>query len=253
LSFKTFRLQLQDNLWNERLKFVILLCVFIIQALTSIMSVFYMEEILAMAGFEFVSPIPPSTEAVFMDFFNDQLLFYFFLMALGSMGLFANEIENGSIEFFLTRPITRTNYTLTKIITRLSILVVPFVITTIATWGYLSLVLEIIPLERVLFALIPVCLLYFYFGTVTSAFSTRFSSLTAAFSAIGIFLVQFTISTLKPIELLSPITAANIWGKILQGSESVFSVEYLSSILLLIIWVIAPLVIAVYSLNRRDL
>ncbi|MHA1973945.1 MAG: ABC transporter permease [Candidatus Hodarchaeales archaeon] len=253
MSFKNLGVQIQDNLYNERLKFVILICVMFIQALSSITSIFYMEEILAIAGFEFINPITPSTEAAFIDFFNDQLLLYLLLMALGAMGLFASEIENGSIEFYLTRPITRTNYALSKIVARLSVLVLPFIITSLVIWGYLGLVFEIIPLGRLIFALIPVVLLYLYFGCITSALSTRFSAVTSGFTAIGIFLVQFTLSSIKPIELLSPIAPANIWMKILQGTESVLSVEYFLSVFLLILWVVVPLIAAVYSFTRRDL
>lgn len=253
MSLNVFFIQLRNDLWDERFKFIILFFLFVFQVISSIISIFYMEELLGLFGLDFINPVPPTGEAAFLDFFGDQLLFGIIIIALGSMSIFASNIENGSISFSLARPISRSEYALARITARIIALVTPFFIATFVGWVYMGITFEVLPLEKLFCALIPLGLLFIYLGVTTSALSTRTSALTAGLVAIGIFIVQFTISAFKPLELLSPITLSNIWVSILTSSTIRLDQEIITKIGLLGGWILIPLILGIYSLNTRDL
>ena len=194
-----FLIQIKNDLWNERLKFLILLFLFIFQVISSIIAIFYMEELLAFFNFEFINPIPPSGEAAFLDFLNDQFIFGILIMSLGTMSIFATEIENNSISYSLTRPISRKEYSTARIIARLIALISPLILATILGWLYMALIFEIFPLDRLIGSLIFMVLLYIYLGIVTCALSTRVSALTAGLAAITIYIAQITIAICKSL------------------------------------------------------
>ncbi|MFX0174130.1 MAG: hypothetical protein ACFE9L_19795, partial [Candidatus Hodarchaeota archaeon] len=105
MSMIAFYCQLKNDLWDDRFKFTILSFLFVFQVVTSIITIFYMEDLLALFGFNSFDPIPPTGESAFLDFFGDQIFFGVLIMVLGSMNIFSGEIENGSIQFSLSRPI----------------------------------------------------------------------------------------------------------------------------------------------------
>lgn len=243
--------QIQNEFWNEKTKFLILCFLFVFQVLSSILSVFYMEELLTLFGFEFLDPIPPTSEAVFLDFFTDNLFFGILLMSLGSMNIFAGEIENGSISYSLARPISRTDYSIAKLIARLSALILPLGIASMIGWVYMALVFEIFPIERLFWSLLILVLLYAYLGIVTSTLSTRVSTLTTGLSAIALFIVQITLSAFQPIELLSPFTYVTIWRDFLLGYTVNFDDILLRSFLI-ITWILVPFILLIISIKKRD-
>ncbi|UCE12561.1 MAG: ABC transporter permease subunit [Candidatus Heimdallarchaeota archaeon] len=248
---KSFLYQLQNELWNERIKILILGFLFIFQVLSSIISIFYMEEILKLFGFEFINPAPPTGEAAFLDYFTDQLIFGLLIMSLGTMNIFSGDIENGSICYSLTRPISRTNYSIAKLVARLTALILPFVVASLIGWVYMAMMFEVFPIERLFWSLVILVLLYAYLGTVTSALSTRVSALTAGLGAIALFIVQFSLSAFKPIELLSPFTYAAIWSDFLLGSSIALDEIFLG--FALIGWILVPFIISIFSIKTRDL
>lgn len=251
MNINVFFIQLKSNLWDERYKFMILLIIFVFQVLSSIISVFYMEELLTLFGFDFISPIPPTGEAAFLDFFGDQLLFGIIIMALGTMNIFASDIENGSISFSLSRPISRSQYASAKIMARIGALITPFFIASFIGWIYMGIVFEVLPFETLLWALLPLGLFFIYLGVTTSALSTRTSALTAGLIAIGIFIIQFTISAFEPLELLSPFTFANVWIELLSNSN--MNQKIITKIGLLAGWILIPAGLAIFSFKTRDL
>jgi len=253
MNRSVFYYQLKNDLWDEWYKFVILLFLFSFQAVTSIITIFYMEDLLALFRFDFINPIPPTGEAVFIDFFGDQLFFGLLIIALGSMSIFAGEIEKGSIHFSLARPISRSQYALARILARLIALIFPFVLATLIGWIYLGVTFEIFPFEKLFWSLLLIVLFFIYLGATTSALSTRISTLTTGMSSITIFIVQFTITVFEPIELLSPFAAVNIWPDIVTSQPFKLTHELFIRIGLLSGWIIIPLLLGIYFIRTRDL
>ncbi len=252
MNLNTFVIQFKNDLWNERYKSLILLFLYLFQAITSIFSTFYMEELLALLNIEFVNPFPATGEAALIDFLGDQFLFGILIMSLGTMSIFGAEIENNSISFSLTRPISRTEYTTARMIARLIALVIPFILATLTGWVFMALVFEIFPLDRLVWSIFILVVLFIYLGSATSALSTRLPSLTAGLVTIVIFIIQLTISAFKPIELLSPFTSAALWIKFLINAP-IPDNELLIKLSLLVCWVIASFILAIYSMKTRDL
>ncbi len=252
MNLNTFIIQLKNDLWNERYKSLILLFLYLFQVITSIFSTFYMEDLLALLNIEFVNPLPATGQAAFIDFLGDQFLFGILIMSLGTMSIFAAEIENNSISFSLTRPISRTEYTTARMIARLIALIIPFILATLTGWVFMALLFETFPLDRLVCSIIILVVLFIYLGTATSALSTRLPSLTAGLVTIVIFIIQLTLSAFKPIELLSPFTSAALWIAFLVNAP-IPDNEMLIKLFLLVCWVIASFVLAIYSMKTRDL
>ncbi len=252
MSFHTLLIQFKNDLWNERLKFLILLILFIFQVISSIISIFYMEELLALFNIEFINPIAPTGEAAFLDYFNDQFIFGILIMSLGTMNIYAAEIENSSISYSLTRPISRTKYTVARFVARITALILPFIIATFIGWIYMAIFFDFFSLDRLLLSLSILVLLFIYLGTITSALSTRLSAFTSGLGAIALFVVQFTISAFKPIELLSPLISATLWSQFLLNVSVPFN-EIILKLLLLGGWILVPFLLTIYSMKTRDL
>jgi len=252
MNIPIFLAQFKHDLWNEKLKFLILFLLFTFQVLASIISIFYLEELLTLFSLDFINPTPSSGAAAFLDYFADQFFFGILIISLGTMNVFASEIENGSICFSLTRPISRSEYTISRLTARLIGLILPFLLATFVGWVYMGLFFELFPITTLLFAIIPLVLLFIYVGVVTSVLSSRTSSLTAGLATIAIIIVQFTISAFKPIELLSPFTLASFWSEILSSSVS-FDLDHFLKLVCLIVWSTVPFILTINSMKTRDL
>lgn len=246
-----FILQLKNDLWNERLKFIILLVLFMFQVIVSITTIFYLEDILALLNIEWINPIPLTGEAAFADFLGDQMLFGILIMTLGTMNIFAAEIDNKSISYSLTRPISRTEYSIARLVARLSALILPLVIATLVGWVFMALIFEIFPLDRLILSIFFIVLLFLYLGIGTSALSTRVSALTAGLVAIVLYIIQFTLSVIQPIELLSPFSYSALWVDFLTNNWISFN-EIVLKLSLLGFWILVPLILLIYSMKTRD-
>lgn len=251
MTLNNFILQLKNDLWNERLKFIILLVLFMFQVIVSITTIFYLEDILALFNIEWINPIPLTGEAAFADFLGDQMLFGILIMSLGTMNIFAAEIDNKSISYSLTRPISRTEYSIARLVARLSALILPLVIATLVGWVFMALIFEVFPLDRLILSTFFIILLFLYLGVITSALSTRVSALTAGLVAIVLYIIQFTLSVIQPIELLSPFSYSALWVDFLTNNWIPFN-EIVLKLSLLGFWILIPLILLIYSMKTRD-
>ncbi|WP_455464036.1 ABC transporter permease subunit [Candidatus Hodarchaeum mangrovi] len=252
MRLHSFYVQFKNDLCADRLKLMLLSFLFFFQIIMSIIGTFYMQDLLKLFGIELLNPITPSGEVALADFFSDVFLFGIIIASLGTMNIFAGDIESGSINYSLSRPITREDYSIAKIFSRLITLIVPFIIASFFGWFYLLFFFTEIPLINLVWTLIPIALFYSYIGVVTSLLSTRFTSLTAGFSAIAIFIVQFAIAAFKPLELLSPFTFAAFWPKLLNNNLSLYSWEAIRNLGMISIWILIPLILVILSMRRKD-
>lgn len=250
----TFYIQFKTNLSDDKMKFLLVSVLFIFLNVTSIISTFYMEEILNLLGFgDFPTIVTPSATVAFMDFLGDQIFFGILIISLGSMSVFAAEIDSGAINFSLTRPISRRTYTLSKTIARTLALTLPFLLASLVGWSYVNFLFETFPLEIFLEALFPLLILYLYMGFLTSFFSTRYSTTNAGLVSIAILIFQMTLSVFEPLEVLSPFALAGVWTDILHSPILLISSDILIRFGLLVGWMIIPLFLTLYSLEKRDL
>jgi hypothetical protein len=241
-------------LWDEKFKFFLLTLIFSFLGITAAIGIFYMDEIMSLLGFEdFPMIVTPSSQIVFLDFFGDFTLFGLLIMSLGSMNLFASDIESGAICFSLSRPISRRSYTISKMIVRVLALTLPLVLASFITWSYIGFVFEILPIDQLIGALLPLVLLFLYMGFLSSFFSSRFSTVNAGFVTIGVLIAQFAISIFEPLELLSPFALSSFWADILSLPSWQFNSEILRKYFFLICWLLLPFFATVFSMEKRDL
>jgi len=250
----SFVIQFKNDIYDEKFKFLLLTVLFTSLSIMAIITTFYMDEIMSLLGFsDFPTLIEPSASAAFLDFFGDQVFFGLLIMSLGSMGVLAAEIESGAISFSLTRPISRTSYTLSKLFSRMLALTVPLIISSLIGWLYVGLMFDALPLEILIGTLIPLIALYFYMGFLASFFSSRVSSINAGFITIAILILQFTLSILEPLELLSPFALSSFWVEILMNPMFEWNLSIFGKMFFLIIWIIIPLLGTIYSMKNRDI
>ncbi len=250
----SFIIQLKNDIYDEKFKFLLLTVLFTALSIMAIIATFYMDEIMSLLGFsDFPSFVDPSAETAFLDFFGDQVFFGLLIMSLGSMGVLASEIESGAISFSLTRPISRTNYTLSKVFSRVLALTVPFIISSVIGWFYVGFMFDAFPIEILIGALIPLVALYFYMGFLASFFSSRASAINAGLITIAILILQFTLSVFEPLELLSPFALSSFWTNILTNPLFEWNVSIFSKLFFLMVWAILPLIGTLYSMKKRDI
>lgn len=250
----SFLIQLKNDIFDEKFKFLLLTVLFTALSITAIISTFYMEDIMNLLGFSgFLPFVDPSAETAFLDFFGDQVFFGLLIMSLGTMGVLASEIESGAISYSLSRPINRIEYTLSKVFSRVLALTIPFIVSSMIGWFYVSLMFDVLPLEILIGTLIPLVSLYLYMGFLTSFFSSRSSAINAGFITIAVLIVQFTLSVFEPLELLSPFTLSGFWTNVLTNPLFEWNLEIISKMLFLLLWVILPLICTVYSMKKRDI
>ncbi|MHA1946527.1 MAG: ABC transporter permease subunit [Candidatus Hodarchaeales archaeon] len=250
----SFIVQLKNDLYDDKFKFLLLTVLFTALSITTILGTFYIDEIMSLLGFsDFPVLFDPSAKVAFLDFFGDQVLFGLLIMSLGSMGVLASDIESGAISFSLSRPISRSHYTLSKVLSRVLALTVPFIISSVIGWLYLGLMFDLLPFEILLGSLIPLVALYLYMGFLTSFISSRASAINAGFITIAILIIQFTLSAFEPLELLSPFALSSFWTSILTNPLFEWNVNIFGKLFFLLLWVILPLIGTVYSMRKRDI
>jgi ABC-type transport system involved in multi-copper enzyme maturation permease subunit len=174
-------------------------------------------------------------------------------MSLGTMGVLASDIESGAISYSLSRPISRRDYTLSKVLSRVFALTIPFIFASVIGWLYVGIMFDVLPLEILIGTLIPLVSLYIYMGFLTSFFSSRLSALNAGFISIASLIVQFTLSVFEPLELLSPFALSGFWTNVLTNPLFEWNVSIVSKLFFLLLWAILPLIGTVYSMKKRDI
>jgi ABC-type transport system involved in multi-copper enzyme maturation permease subunit len=250
----SFLIQFKNDLIDDKFKFILLTALFTILSITAIITTFYMDTIMRLLGFEdFPVIVTPSARAAFLDFLGDQIFFGLLIMSLGSMGVLASEIESGTINFSLTRPISRRAYTSSRVLARSLALTVPFLLASIFGWIYLNIAFEELPLDVFLGTLFPILILYLYMGFLTGLLSSRLSIMNTGLFTIAILIIQFTLSVFEPLELLSPFSLANVWIDILAQSSLQITAEIFRKLFFLIAWMVIPLIATLYSMEKRDL
>ncbi|MFX0172932.1 MAG: hypothetical protein ACFE9L_13540, partial [Candidatus Hodarchaeota archaeon] len=149
--------------------------------------------------------------------------------------------------------ISRTEYALARILSRLFTLISPFVFATLIGWIYLGIAFETFPFEKLFWSSFMLILLFTYLCITTSALSSATTTLIAGIGSITISIVQFSISAFEPLNMLSPLTLANIWTEIITKQTFKFTQELFINIGLLLGWIVIPLLIGIYVLKTRDL
>lgn len=218
------------------------------------LSLFYMEDILAVLGGlpeDAVLEFPElSAEQVFLDTLAQFSQIGIFGLILGYMGMFANERKTGEAVLILAKPVGYASFWFSKWVAACAIITVGLLVGFSGALYYIYILFDPIAVPSVLLTCAVYLLWMFFVLTVTLLFSTFFKSV----SVVAITSLVVTIAmTLAPTLFGSGAQ----WtpGGLLQIAEQIMITETIdsyTSIFITVGTIVAMQVIGIYYLKKTD-
>ena len=236
---------------QAKMKLLIVMLILMFSGFTSVISQKYMNEILKTAGFELKNPPTPTLTTFLSDFLGDASLYILIIILLG-MGTFSNELEvNKQVYFTLSRPISRSNYYLTRSLILTIGIAIATIIGSLIVYFYSLVYFEPTSIEKIILILVIISLQYSSIYAIMIMFSTRYSQSTAGVLGFVTFLSEALIAFIEPLRWFSPLALSSDWTKILTGT--IKPMDITADFIALTIWIIVPLVIGWRIYQNRDL
>ncbi|MCY3414552.1 MAG: hypothetical protein INQ03_23085 [Candidatus Heimdallarchaeota archaeon] len=235
----------------DRSKILSMTLLFLFFGLSAVVMQLYLPDILKMSEIEIINLPEPSIQAILIDFWGDISLLSMIII-LVTMSTFSAELDvnkNGYI--YLSRPISRTTYYVTRYLVRVIGFSLAFALASVLTYGYALLFFD--PIDTGQFVL-AIMLLMMNIAVVTSlviAVSTVFNSTISGLLGFVFLFLQMLIGLIEPLKWLSPFTLAGIWKEIIFGLDG--SSELGWHVLALSLWIVIPGLAGLIYYNRRDL
>lgn len=164
-----------------------------------------------------VSEFIATTPELFRDFLSQQRLFVF-LVTIGQAGLIADDRRTNALQLYLSKPLTRVEYILGKLVPPLA-----YVLFVTVVPALLLLLLQIIFAGSLSFLranlfLLPAITLYSLIQALLSAFAIlALSSLTKSRRFVSIMYAGVIFFTAAMYQALRGITASRKWAVISPG------------------------------------
>lgn len=243
---------IREDFESEKIKYYILACISIGQSLFTVLTQYFLPEILSANGIPPDLLPEPSALTAIADSFDNFIIIGMILFILTSMSIFSNDRENGVIYYSLSRPIERYEYTIGKMLTK-------FIVVSVITTSSVFLVIfysEFIFKQNIdtidYFSLIVAfILLHSFFISVTSLLSSRISSINSGLISLSIGLVIFAISAMiSDIAFLSPFYLAGKYNLMLSGEFNLFN--ELNAIISIIVLIISTIFLTVLSNQKME-
>ncbi|MDG5473853.1 hypothetical protein P6709_19180 [Jeotgalibacillus sp. ET6] len=230
---------------------ILFLSLGIMQPLTS----YYLEDLLKEFGglpeaalIDF--PIPSSTQ-VFIDTFSQFSQVGILLITLSLMGMFANERNKGIAQMILTKPVSYTNYFLSKWTAAILLITTSYIIGVLSALYYIRLLFEPLDLKNVLASSGYYFIWLIFVLTVVLFFSSILKK-TGAVGAASILLIMIlTIlpSVFKQLLKWSPGNLPIYAHKAIQGDSLAGTIPVLMIAVILISGMGA---VAVYYMKKTE-
>lgn len=239
----------------ERSKLLLIGVVMLFFAVTSVIAIVLLPDLLKLSGVEIIGFPEASTVFVLSDFWNDSLL-YFIIIILYAMGTFSSEIDgNKPIYFKLSRPISRRSYYLTRTLIRILGIVFVFTLAGIVAYLLASVYYEQIALEKVIIASIINSLAVGSLISIVIMSSASFKTTTSAFIGIGFVFYQIIVSIFEQafdwIKWFNPQSLSSTWMDVIKDTIEISDI--ISSILALSMWIIIPIIIGLIIYEKRSI
>jgi ABC-2 type transport system permease protein len=164
-----------------------------------------------------VSEFIATTPELFRDFLSQQRLFVF-LVTIGQAGLIADDRRTNALQLYLSKPLTRVEYILGKLVPPLA-----YVLFVTVVPALLLLLLQVIFAGSLSFLranlfLLPAITLYSLIQALLSAFAIlALSSLTKSRRFVSIMYAGVIFFTAAMYQALRGITASRKWAVISPG------------------------------------
>jgi ABC-2 type transport system permease protein len=220
-------------------------------ALTSILSVAYLPELLKMAGPDLGITMPPVTPVqALAEFASNAMLVGIIVMVLIAMGSVAGEVKHGTALLTLSKPVSRGAFIAAKFVALNLTMLVSVWFSAIVSYAYTVWLIGSTPFGP--FAILTLLLSLFLIlcVAVTLLFSTLFNnSLAAGGMALGIIIAQAIFSGLPVIGNYFP-GKLTTWG---INSISGLSTGYWWALLISVILIVLCLVLAQRKLKNKEM
>ena len=236
---------------QAKMKLLIVMLILMFSGFTAVISQKYMNEILKTAGFELKNPPTPTLTTFLSDFLGDSSLYILIIILLG-MGTFSNELEvNKQVYFTLSRPISRSNYYLTRSLILTCGIALATIIGSLIVYYYSLIYFNPTSIEKIILILVIISLQYSSIYAIMIMFSTQYSQSTAGILGFVTFLSEALIAFIEPLKWFSPLALSGDWPKILTGT--IKPIDLIADFTALFLWIIIPLIIGWFIYQKRDL
>lgn len=241
--------------WRDK-KWLWIPLVFILLTIMDPITTYYLPQILETVGglpedtvIEF--PSITGVDAIMMSLAQLSSLGVL-VIALVSMGTIAGERKSGEAELILAKPVSPLSYIMSKWVALLLIVGTAYVIGMLASWYYVGILYEFIPVVDFL-------LLLFFYGlwlALVTAFSIFYNAICktpglVAFLTIGSILLMSVVSMIfsqnvlwSPNNLSGHIHSALVTGEITSDLYGTAGIT--------ILLIIVLLSLAVYSFKKKE-
>jgi ABC-2 type transport system permease protein len=235
----------------EKKKIMLMFVLFLVFGLTSVVTQIYLPDILALSGFELVNPPQPSLFGVLSDYWGDIVLFALIIILI-MMTTFSAELDvNKQVYFYLSRPISRNTYYLTRTLLKVISVMFIFSIASLIVYFYALAFFDQVDFIKIIQSILLLSMSLGSIVAVVIMFSTKFSTGNTGISSFGFIFFQLIIALIEPLKWLSPSSLGNEWVKVLTGtiSENNLFLTFFA----LGLWLIIPMIIGWIFYTKRDL
>ena len=252
MSFKTSITNLTNEFELEKTKFLLLFLLLTIMGMMSILTQAFLPDLLKLAGYEQIGgPKATTIVDVLIDFWGDYLILMIIILLLGST-TFSPEVDvNKQVYFNLSRPISRKEYYLTRVLLKvISLMTIFFVASTFVYVVALNF-FNSIDFGRFVLANLVLTLHLGSFFAITILLNTRFNSAVTAVIGLFVLIIGLFLSLISPLKWFSTIALSNEWINIINNTLN-FS-DLLLVMLSLLIWLLVPIILGLRLYQNRDL
>lgn len=200
----------------------------------------YMNEILGYfaTGIEIIMP-EPTPEDAFFSFLSDVSQIGIFVLILVTMGTVAREKETSVTGWLLSKPISRWQYLLAKLLVIFGLVIAGLLVSSIVAFAYTASLIGQPPLEGALFAILSLTVFALFIATVNFTLSTLLKS---PLQAGGLTMLLFFASGIlnmvvggSAVANYYPNTLIALMKPLLDGTETAASISGPVTVTLLII------------------
>ena len=192
-----FKKEMKEGLRSG--KWIWLPIVMMIIGMTQPITSYYMPQILEAAGNlpeGAVIEIPtPTGEEVLMGTLSQYGTMGTLLFVLATMGVIAQERQNGSLMLVMVRPVNAFQYIASKCAAQLCILLAALWASYLLTWYYTNILFSSVPWDRMLGSLVVYSLWIVFIVVVTVLFGTLLKSSGGIAGASILLLAVFSLAT----------------------------------------------------------
>ncbi len=211
--------------WNWRsFRFPALLLVLLFFALLDPVTTRYMNEIFTQfADFEMVLP-EPVAEGAFFAYLNSVSQIGIMVMIFVIMGIVAKEKETGVAAWILSKPVSRWNYLLAKVVNIYALLILGMGATSTIAYFYTWSLLGQVDVSDAFWATISIIVYALFIASLTFSLSTVMRS---PLQAGGVTILIFFLTGIgniviskSAISKFYPNTLLGEMGNLLQGASA---------------------------------